>query len=282
MKPQYPASPNYGISWRSIQAEPVPFSGERIAVGTVVKGEDRLLMAARLIPAWGLKKIFGEALGRRIGDAVQCCMDAAEKFYSLHPLSSPWTPPLEGFHLGREVATLARNMEDGLLQSALHSSSFSAAFHAGQAGNAGRSEITAPEDWRKQIIKAVQMNRHDFDHCFQCEFPVHGSGVHFKFDFISEKYAAHFDVISENGNFQHALVRAQGKLWQLDRLRDGEALFKPASCELLLRIPAGHDGSGELGELVAELAYEASKRGIGLYTSSSSAEAAQHLIDNAA
>ena len=50
MKPQYPAPPIYGISWRSTQAEPVPLSGERIAVGTVVKGEDRLLMVARLIP----------------------------------------------------------------------------------------------------------------------------------------------------------------------------------------------------------------------------------------
>ena len=227
MKPRYPAPPNYGISWRSIQAEPVPLSGERIAVGTVVKGEDRLLMVARLIPVRRLKKIFGEELGRRIGDALQCCIDAAEKFYSLHPLSSPWTPPLEGFHLGKEVTTLAKNMEDGLLQSAMHSSSFSAAFHAEQAKIANRSERTAPEDWRKQIIKAVQMNRHDFDHCFQRKLQIHGSGVHFKFDFISEKYAAHFDSISEHGNFQHALVRAQGKLWQLDRLRDGEALFKP-------------------------------------------------------
>ena len=282
MKPQYPAPPNYGISWRSIQAEPVLLSGERIAVGTVVKGEDLLLMVARLIPAQKLKKIFGEELGRRIGDALQCCIDAAEKFYSLHPMSSPWTPPLEGFHLGREVTTLAKNMEDGLLQSAMHSSSFSVAFHAEQAKIASRSELTAPEDWRKQIIKAVQINRHDFDHCFQRKLQIHGSGVHFKFDFISEKYAAHFDAISENGNFQHALVRAQSKLWQLDRLRDGDALFKPALCELLLRVPADHDGPGELGEFVGELTYEASKRDIGLYTSSSSAEAAQHLIENAA
>ena len=57
-----------------------------------------MLMVARQISAWGLKK-FGEAHGRRIEDAVQCCMDAAEKFYSLHPLSSPWTPPLERFEL---------------------------------------------------------------------------------------------------------------------------------------------------------------------------------------
>lgn len=123
-----------------------------------------------------------------------------------------------------------------------------AAFHAEQAKNASRCELTTPEDWRKQIIRAVQMNRHDFDHCFQRKFPTHGSGVHFKFDFISETYTAHFDAISENGNFQHALVRAQNKLWQLNRLRDGKALFRPTLCELLLRVPADHGGSGGLGE----------------------------------
>ena len=282
MKSQYPAPPNYGLSWRSIQVEPIPLSGERIAVGTVVKGEDQLLIVAKLIPFQKLKKVYGEEFGRRIGDALQYCIDAAEKFYSLNPLSSQWTPPLEGFYLGKEVTTLAKNMEDGLLLSAMHSSSFSVAFNAEQAKIASRSELTAPEDWRKQIIKAVQMNRHDFDHCFQRKFQIHGSGVHFKFDFISEKYAAHFDAISENGSFQHALVRAQSKLWQLDRLRDGDALFKPALCELLLRTPADHGDPGELGEFVGELTYEASKRDIGLYTSSSSAEAAQHLIENAA
>ena len=282
MKSQYPSPPNYGLSWRNIQVEPIPHSGERIAIGTVVKGEDQLLIAAKLISVQKLKKMYGEEFGRRIGDALQCCVDAAEKFYSLNPLASKWTPPLEGFYLGKEITTLAKNIEDGLLLSAMHSSSFSAAFNAEKAKTASRSELTAPENWRKQIIEAVQMSRHDFDHCFQRKFQIHGSGVHFKFDFISEKYAAHFDAISENGNFQHALVRAQSKLWQLDRLRDGDALLKPALCELLLKTPAKHDGSDEAGEFVGELTYEASKREIGLYTSSSSEEAAQHLIENAA
>ena len=282
MKSQYPAPPEYGLSWRSIQVEPIPHSGERISVGTVVKGEDQSLIAAKLLPIQKLKKIYGEEFGRRIGEALQFCIDAAEKFYSLNPLSSNWTPPLEGFYLGNETTTLARNIDDGLLVSAMHCSSFSVAFNTEKAKIAKRSERSAPEDWRKQIIEAVQMNRHDFDDCFQRKFQIHGSGVPFKFDFMSEKYAAHFDAISENGNFQHALVRAQSKLWQLDRLRDGDALFKPALCELLLRIPEESSGSGEVGEFVGELIHEASKRDIGLYTSNSSIEAAHHLIEIAA
>lgn len=282
MKSEYPSLPSYGLSWRSIQVEPIPHSGERITVGTVVKGEDQLLIAAKLIPVQKLKKIYGESFGRRIGEALQFCVDAAEKFYAFNPLSFDWSPPLEGFYLGKEVTTLAKDIDDGLLLSALHSSSFSVAFNAEKANVANRSERTAPEEWRKQIIQAVQMNRHDFDHCFRRKFQVHGSGVHFKFDFISEKYAAHFDAISGNGNFQHALVRVQSKLWQLDRLRDGDALFKPELCELLLGTPAENSDSGEVAEFVGELMYEASKRDITLYTSNSSVKAAYHLIEIAA
>lgn len=282
MKSQFPKLPEYGLSWRSIQVEPIPHSGERISVGTIVKGEDQSLIVAKLLPVQKLKKIYGNEFGRRIGDALQFCVDAAEKFYSKNPLSSDWTPPLDGFHLGNEKATLAKNIDDGLLVSAMHSSSFSVAFNAEKVKTAKRPDLSAPEDWRKQIIEAVQMNRHDFDDCFQRKFQIHGSGVPFKFDFISEKYAAQFDAISENGNFQHALVRAQSKLWQLDRLRDGDALFKPALCELLLRIPEECSGSGEVSEFVGELTHEASKRNISLYTSNSSVEAAHHLIETAA
>lgn len=282
MKSQYPTPPKYGLSWRSIQVEPIPHSGERISVGMVVKGEDRSLIVAKLLPVQKLKKIYGEEFGKRIGGALQFCVDAAEKFYSVNPLSSSWTPPLEGFYLGNEKITLAKNIDDGLLVSAMHSSSFSVAFNVEKVKTAKRSELSAPEDWRKQIIEAVQMNRHDFDDCFQRKFQIHGSGVPFKFDFISEKYAAQFDAISENGSFQHALVRAQSKLWQLDRLRDGDALFKPALCELLLRIPEENSGSAEVSEFVGELTHEASKRGISLYTSNSSVEAAHHLIEIAA
>lgn len=282
MKFQYPTLPGYGLSWRSIQVEPIPHSGERITIGTVVKGEDQALMAAKLVLVHNLKKIYGKEFGTRIGDALELCVNAAEKFYSLNPLSSSWSPPLEGFYLGKENSTLAKDFEEGWLVSAMHSSSFSVAFDAEKAKNANKPDVTAPEDWRKRIIEAVKMSRHDFNHCFQRKVSIQGSGVPFRFDFYSENYAAHFDAISENGSLQHTLVRAQSKLWQLDRLRDGDALFRPAMCELLLETPESKTGSDEVDDFVGELKYEASKRELGLYASNSSAEAARHLIEQAA
>ena len=51
----FPDLPSYGISWRSIQVEPVPLSGERITLGAIVKGDDQELIAAKLISKTHLK-----------------------------------------------------------------------------------------------------------------------------------------------------------------------------------------------------------------------------------
>ena len=133
MKSKFPALPDYRLSWRSIQVEPIPHSGERIGVGAIVKGEDQSLIATNLVPIQKLKNIYGEDFGGRLADALKFCTDAAEKFYSQNPLSCDWTPPLERFYLGCEITTLANNLEEGVQLSARRSSSFSVALNAGKA-----------------------------------------------------------------------------------------------------------------------------------------------------
>lgn len=283
MNSRFPSLPDYGLSWRSLQVEPITNSGERITIGSIVKGEDRALIAAKLVDGSKLRKLYGQEVGRRIADALQLCIDAAEEFYKTNPLSSSWSPPLEGFYLGSEQNTIAKDIEEGLLISAMHSSSFSVAYEEEKLKNAGRSELSGPENWRKLIEEAVKINHADFEHCFQKEVQIRGSGIPLKFDFVSAKYAAHFDAFSAKGSLQHTLVRAQSKLWQLDRLRDEDSLFSPPECELLLRIPKlEEDVSGDLMGFVEELRYEASKRQLGFYTTNSSIEAAEHLIKQAA
>lgn len=283
MTTQFPQLPKYGFSWRSIQIEPIPHSDERITVGSIVKGEDSALIAAKLLTGQKLKSVYGQEFGKRIADALNLCVDAAEKYFSNHSLSSNWIPPLEGFHIGKEKFSHADSIEDGLLVSALHCSSFSLALESGKIDGSNDNEVSAPENWRRRITESVKLTRSDLEHCFQRKILIRGSGVPFKFDFVSEKYAAHFDAISRSGNFQQALVRAQSKLWQLDRLRDEGNLFKPDFCELLLETPEKNsERANEVSDFVGELLYEASKREIGLFASDSSLDAAEHLIKNAA
>lgn len=57
MKSQYPVLPDYRLSWRSIQVEPIPHSGERIGVGAIVKGEDHIWSAPFCKRSMGAAKV---------------------------------------------------------------------------------------------------------------------------------------------------------------------------------------------------------------------------------
>ena len=277
----FPELPKYGFSWRSIQIEPVPLSGERITLGAIVKGDDQELLAAKLISKPHLKKIYGREFGARLAEALSLCINHAEQFYTANPLSNKWTPPLDRFYIGELHSTVAENIEEGLLRAARQSSSFSVSLEVEKTGSTTNPDMSAPKSWHKAIIKVVSDERKDFLHYFGKSVPVRDSGVPLTFSFLSSNYAAQFDAISEIKHIQRVLVRSQSKLWQLDRLRDDSSLFHPESCELLLQTPDMDDNT-EINEFVEELNYEASRRDLGLYTTASPVDAAKHLIEKAA
>ena len=284
MKQSFPDLPKYGFSWRSLQLEPIPSSGERITIGSIVKGEDQALIAVRLLSAAKIRSMYGQEFGKRITDALSLCVSHAEKYYASHPLSNIWEPPLEGFHLNELHTSVAEDIEDALLVAAMHSSSFSVSLETTKLSTNSKAGLSTPKNWRNEIFKAVTVIHSDFTPYFEQQIQIKGSGVPLKIGFLSQNYAAQFDALAEIKGIQHALVRAQSKLWQLDRLRDGDSLFSPEHCELLLQVPlvTTNESTSELEDFVEELRYEASKRELGLYTSNSYKDAAQHIIEIAA
>ena len=281
MSLSFPELPRFGFSWRSIQIEPVPLSGERITMGAIVKGDDQELLAAKLISKPHLRKIYGREFGSRIAEALSLCINHAEKFYTTNPLSNKWSPPLDRFYVGELQSSVAENIEESLLRAARQSSSFSISLEAEKTGSSANPAVSAPKSWQKAIIRVVTDEREDFLNYFEKSVPVRDSGVPLTFSFLSSNYAAQFDAITEIKHIQRVLVRAQSKLWQLDRLRDESALFHPEACELLLQIP-DTDEKSEFSEFVEELDYEASRRDLGLYPTTSAVDAARHLIEKAA
>ncbi len=277
----FPDLPRYGFSWRSIQIEPVALSGERITLGAIVKGDDQELLAAKLVSKTVLKKIYGREFGARIAEALSLCISHAENFYTANPLSNKWSPPLDRFYVGELHSSVAENIEEGLSRAARKSSSFSLSLEAEKTGSDGNNAVSAPKSWQRAIIQVVTDEREDFLGYFEKSVPVRDSGVPLTFSFLSSNYAAQFDAITEMKHLQRVLVRSQSKLWQLDRLRDESSLFHPESCELLLQTP-NTDEKSEINEFVEELNYEASRRDLGLYTTTSPVDAARHLIEKAA
>lgn len=281
----FPELPSYRFSWRNIQVEPTPASGERLTGGLLVEGENHELVTAELLPKSHLRRIYGREFGKRIADALDLCIHYAEKFYNVNPLSSVWSPPLEGFFLSKIHSSVAESLADSLNQAALQCSSFSVSAQAMKLQSVRSTRVSAPELWRKRVTEAVTVQHAEFASCFGKSISVIGSSVPLKLGFLSEKYAAQFDVVGRSKNVKRGLARVQSKLWQLDRLRDNETLlFRPEICELLLEYPVTRDSRETMAvnEFLEELRREASRRNINLYATESPADAARHLIDQAA
>lgn len=279
----FPALPSYRFSWRSIQMEPTPVSGERMTAGVIVKGEDQDLVVAELLLASHLGKVYGRKFARRISDAAGLCIRHASHFYRINPLSTSWTPPLERFFLSDIQSSVADSMEEGVTRTAIRCSSLSASKKVERIEPFGRSRESAPELWRKRVANAVAAERADFRACFRKSIPIAGS-IPLSFGFLSERYAAQFDAVGGVKNIRRSLSRVQGKLWQLDRLREEETLlFRPEIYELVLEKPIANDAKEEsaLNEFLEELRIEASRRDLGLYATDSATDAATHLIERA-
>ena len=281
----FPKLPEYRFSWRSLQLEPVPFSGERITVGIVGVGEKDGLIVLNLLPGSRLDKIYGQEFGKRIADAVSLCIRYAEKHYKVNPLSTPWSPPLEGFFLNDIQSSVAANADEGLLHAAMDCSSFSASLEIDRLRARPKRRTSTPDSWRRRVFAAAIVEKAELTAYFGRSITMSGSGVPLKFGFLSSHYAAEFDVVGSVNRIQRSLSRVQSRLWQLERLRDEEnLLFRPDVYELVLEKPAASDEIERvaINEYVEKLRQEASRLDIGLYATESPEDAARHLIENAA
>lgn len=279
----FPKLPSYRFSWRSIQMEPTPLSGERITTGVIVKGEDQDLVTVQLLSASHLGKIYGLEFGRRITDAMGLCVRHAKRFYAANPLSTAWSPPLERFFLSDIHSSVAESMEESVSRAAVRCSSLSASEEIEKMAALRQSRISAPESWRRRVTQAVTAEHAEFGGCFQKSIMMAGS-VSLNFGFMSDRYAAQFDAVGGMKTIRRSLSRVYGKLWQLDRLREEVSLlFRPEAYELLLEKPVANDAREEsaLNEFLEELRVEASRREIGLYATESPVDAARHLIEKA-
>ena len=281
MKDLFPKLPTYNFAWRSMYVEPIPLSGERISLATIVKGEDSQFLVARTITGLKIRGLFGQKLGTHISDSLGVCLTNAEEFYAANPVDRNWEPQMEGFYLGETKQSLANSFEEALMIAASKSSSFSFALQVEKlAGETNKTSKVSPKAWRKGIFEAVTSKNRELADFFEKETPVRGAGVPIKFDFLSKPYAAQFESVADMSSIQSALVRSQSKLWQLDRLRDQHNLFGNETCELLLRKPRSTlpIETESINKFTDELRYEASRREISLFITESFEEAALRVI----
>lgn len=281
----FPDPPNFGFSWRNLLVEPVPFSGEKISVAGIVKADDGTLIVPKFVSRHKFRSLFGAKFGVHISDMLSICIECAEEHFQKNPIYLDWKPPISSFHIGDTEHSMAVDLEEAILIVGKYCSSM---YVSEKTSQHSFSESRKPPPlhrlWESEIRSSVGMHRSSFELNFdRCVYLKEG-GVRLNFGFLSEKYAAQFEAVSKPSSLQGALVRAQAKLWQLNLLRDEKDIFGVPSCELLLGLPQSEKvgRNRAIMEFVEELKYEASKRELEVYTASSPAEAAMHVIEKAA
>ena len=276
----FPPLPQYKYFWKTVFIEPVAGSGERIAIGAVIKDEDGRVLVTKVAPASVIRKFLLPGVGATFIDAFDICSASLYRAYSKFPISSSWDAPLEQFYLGRERYTAADNVEEAVaIISSLSSILFSSGSEDGQAVKTRVAKTSS--NWRKRVAETVLMQNNLYKGCFNRTIRLGGKGIPLKFGFVSNDYAVQFERLSKSVS---GLARAQGKLWQLAMLKESPTdLIKPRCYELMLHNPdSGSDGLDNAKDFVDELNWEAGKRQLSIRTVHSPEEAAQVILDNAA
>ena len=185
---------------------------------------------------------------------------------------------MDSFHVGKVEHSVANNLEEAILVVGKYCSSI------GAAEQTERKSSPLHKQWETEIKANVGQQYSAFERLFNARISLKKGGVELNVGFLSDKYAAQFVAVSNSSSVQSALLRAQAKLWQLDLLRDEKNLVRDPYCELLLGLPISRDGANNnaLTELVEELEFEASRRELGIFTATSPAAAAMHVIEKAA
>ncbi len=284
MNTEFPRLPDFGFSWRSLQVEPVRLSGERITLAAIVKSDEGALLVPRFASWEKLRNLYGEKYGRELEKALSICLTKAEEHFRKSPIFAEWLPPIEGFYLGDPKHSVANDMTEAIMVAGRHSSSISLASQLMETASGSAKTASAPEKWTSRIIEDVGEQCSWIANCFNARVDLKAADMQIKIGLLTEHYAAQFEAVSSPAAIPKALLRAQAKLWQLDMLREGDFLFKPEHCELLLEIPRPRDGviHNKIRKFVEEIAYEAQKKELGVFATSSATDAARHVIEKAA
>ena len=253
-------------------------------MAAIVKADDGALLVPRFV-SWGkLKNLYGEKYGGELEKALSICMVRAEEHFRARPIFTDWLPPVEGFLLGDPKHSTANDLTEAVLVAGRHCSSVNLASQLAESLSTSAKQTSQHEKWSRTIIKDVIEQCSLFADCFNASVDLAATDLQIKVGLLTEHYAAQFEAVSGPSAIPKALIRAQAKLWQLDLLREDYQLFKPEVCELLLGIPESEDGvvHHKVREFVEEIEYEAKKKELGVFATSSSNDAARRLIEKAA
>lgn len=282
-KLEFPVLPEYRAAWQPIFLEPLQGSGERLTVAVAIKGSDGAVWVAPTFCSHLTQCFVGRSESARILQFISVCAKSAEIHLNERFSLNGWEPPLSGFSIGDPRDAVGNDIEDVLMQAVCMSSYFGAMRY--KTNRFSKEKGIRSRAWQSKIKKEIVRRVRDAAKCFDVQIPSLGGRLSTRIGFFCADYAANFGVVSGDAKKNSTqLINIQGKLWQLDRLRDASSIDLPKQTELILEVVGGADQEGQKAaeDFLEEIRLEADRRDIGVFQARDVPSAAEHLIGKVA
>ena len=264
--------------WAPILFEPIPGSGERVAVALMGCNADGDREFLPLVNPKTASACFRDQAGY-VKDVVALTIESCKSALDSGVALRDWEPPLEGVFLGA-----IQDVEASSLPELLHLAAPLASFlYREPSGRNQYSHRPAKVPWEQQVQKQVLQANRRFDRNFNVLLHL---GDHYEpatFIFLSADFAANIVTLAPN-RLNKSMEDARAKLWTLGLLADApNYLFRPKNRELLTGMNAAEDDPklSKVREAAEELNDEAQRRGISVFPFSSPDAAAKRILDRA-
>jgi hypothetical protein len=260
--------------WAPIYFEPIPMSGERIAIALIATRSDGEFKCVSLINPKQLGTLF-KAANNYVKNVLSLVIESCASHCANSNTLEDWQVPISGVYLGVVNEAKSASLDD-LVMHASPMTSFLDHPPVEHDTNIKPREV----NWAKSVADIVLLSNARYKQNLNVSLFLGNHEMPAIFTFYSPDLAASLVPITHN-KLKQKVEEARAKLWSLDMLSDApNFLFKPSRRELLAACEPNEQDSKKnlIFEAVEELRDEASRRGVELADVSSPADAAGHIL----
>lgn len=270
-----PSLPRFQASWRPIQIEPIPNSGERITIAIAAVGADGTRVVEPAFDAKQLKCLYGTRW-TAFRSVISRITSDLQDFLDTHGDLAEWEP---GFEIVVDTPVRQGAADDmiGILdQAVLASASLCQPFSERDTS----TDDAKLENWRKTVNGALrEMSRL---HRPRLGYELTLSHDHYatQFDYYSPKLAAQYSYVSHAGA-RRAFSMAKTRIFDLENLIRDE-FSAPEQAEIIVGVADGMLNRKETGDVLDQLHHYATIRNLGFFVAETPQVAVQHIHKAAA
>lgn len=269
--------------WAPIYYEPVSLSGERITIGIAALGADKVARVHQTLRNDILHCLYGEQ-AERIAEMIQWVCASVQQHLDTHHRFEGWQSPLHGGFMAKARPARSQDLGGIIRQGIQLCASLSNIY----LGAEQRIECDAEQQqlWATQVRAEITARRPDYKAFFNKKIHLTNRRKKISYSFVKNEYIANFAALPVSNITATNTVRA--RIMDLENLlldhfsgfTRMEIIVGTSYDPADLSLPAKTKNT--LLDTLEDLRHDAARRNIEIFTTSSPAEAAQHILQQAA